>query len=115
MSPPLNIYQNAESAKTAADVKVVAKQICYKFGQAVLCHSMCNNALLIVVPRGVESATNRKASRGSSEKLLMILQSSSWLLTAGYVWETKNQLGTVVACLLSANRGLFLVQSNTIK
>lgn len=30
MSLPLNISKNVESAKTAAKVKVVAEQICYK-------------------------------------------------------------------------------------
>lgn len=93
----LNIYQNIvyrlhrrrqKSAKAAVDIRVVAKPE-YKFGQSILSHSICNKALLIVVPGGVKSATNRKASRGSSEKVLIILLSSSWLLIAGYFREPR--------------------------
>lgn len=118
----LNIYRNIvyrllrrrqKSAKAAVDIRVVAKPE-YKLDQSILSHSICNKALLIVVPGGVKSATNRKASWGSSESLnnfaVFIMAAYSRVLQGA-----KNQLGTVEVCLLSANGGLFLVQWNTIK
>ena len=54
--------------KPAVDIRVVAKPE-RRSDQTVLSFSICNKALLIVELEGVKSATNRKASRGSSEIL----------------------------------------------
>lgn len=74
--------------KPAVDIRAVAKPE-RKSDQTVLSLSICKKVLLIVELEGVKSATNRKASRGSSEILKIILLSSSWLLTPGSFWEPR--------------------------
>lgn len=93
----LNMYRNIvyrlhwkrqKSPKPVADIRAVAQPEC-KSVQTVLSLSICKKELLIVVLKGIKSATNRKSSRGSSELLWIISLSSSWLLTAGSFGEPR--------------------------
>lgn len=60
----------------------------YKFGQKVLLLQHLQRGAIDCRARDVNSAANRKASSGSSEKALIILL-SSWLLIVGYFWEPR--------------------------